>query len=420
MRRFLPLLAAALLVASAACETNRSGHVSAPMRGPLEAPLAERSNAMKGAREEACGSGAPTARGTEVLRRRPYLQNLDEAATSVLFSVDEASGAADSLSLAVTTPDGDEAGTASIGATDTLSQEGTVPVRARVEDLSPYTMYCYQIYEGDVALTEPAGFRTAPKDGDRKTPFGFVAMGDSGDASTDQLAVLEQILTVDHEFVVHVGDIAYSNGTLDQFDAHHFSVYQDLFGLVPFFPSPGNHDYGTDHGAPYLDLFELPENGDPADPERYYSFDYGPIHFISLDTNDLTDAQVEWVARDLESTAQPFVIAYGHHPPYSSGDHGSSSKVRDRIGPLLAQHGVQLMLTGHDHHYERTKPMDGVTYVVTGGGGVGTRPTGASSFTALSGEVLHHVFLEYDGTNLVMHAIDATGEEFDNLLFEPR
>lgn len=367
-----------------------------------------------------CGDGAPTERGELLFDRHPYLQNLDAQGASVLMTIPSDTVPPEALSLEVTTPDGASAGTVSLGVDEVGAPEGVTPLRGRVDGLSPFSIYCYQLFEDGQALTELGGFRTAPTAGDTATKFGFVVLGDSGGATADQRKVLEQMQSVDHDFMVHVGDIAYVDGTYAQFDQHHFDVYRSLFRLVPHFPVPGNHDYKTERGAPYLSVFELPRNGDPLDPERYYSYDYGPIHFIALDTNNFTDAQEQWMIEDLEATDQPFIIAYGHHPPYSSGDHGSDATIRSRVTPELARHGAQLMLTGHDHHYERSNSIDGVTYVVSGGGGIGTRPTGASNFTAIAGEVLQFVYMEYDGEDLIFHAIDATGREFDNLVLPPR
>ncbi|MBC7172464.1 MAG: metallophosphoesterase, partial [Polyangiaceae bacterium] len=209
-------------------------------------------------------------------------------------------------------------------------------------------------------------------------------------------------------------------GTRWQLERRHFRVYAELMATIPHFPSLGDHDYNTRDGAPYLEAFELPRNGDPDDPERYYSFDWGPIHFVALDTRRLDERQERWLAADLEATEMPFIVVYGHHAPYASGAHGSRLAVRARLEPHLARHGVQLMLAGHEHHYERTHGIEGVTYVVTGGGGRGTRPIGRSSFTAFAAEVLHFVYLEYDGSALVLHAIDATGQEFDNHVLRAR
>ncbi|MBC7171031.1 MAG: metallophosphoesterase, partial [Polyangiaceae bacterium] len=288
---------------------------------------------MDAKRREDCGSGELTDRGLAAFRRMPYLQQLDSTGTSVLFTVGEGAVVSDALELVLTTPDGQPAGSAEVAPDGALAAAGTVPFRGRADGLSPATLYCYQVFEGDEPLTERAGFYTAPESGDTTTKFGFIAMGDTGGATEDQRSVLSQMFTVSHELVVHVGDLAYGNGTFDEFDRKHFAMYESLFNIVPHFPAPGNHDYGTDGGAAYLSVFELPENGNPSDPERYYSFDYGPIHFVSLDTNRLDDTQEAWLESDLAATDQPFVLVLGHHPPFSSGDHGSDRKVRARIVP---------------------------------------------------------------------------------------
>jgi hypothetical protein len=104
---------------------------------------------------------------------------------------------------------------------------------------------------------------------------------------------------------------------------------------------------------------------------------------------------------------------FAHKSPYASGAHGSNKDVRAVFGPILEFHRVPLMLAGHDHNYERTEEMNGVTYVVTGGGGRGTRAVGKSSFTAFSHDVLHFVYVTIEGDDLRLYAIDATGREFD-------
>ncbi len=420
MRPVRPLFVIVVALAASACNTqNRSGRIAAPPAGDLSAPLADR-GPMDQDRTEQCGSGEPTEAGLDVFRRMPYLQRVDAQGASVLFTVGEGLALPADIDVKVTTPD------AAVVADETGEEDASahpssaVQVRARVDGLDAATLYCYQVFQGETPLTERTGFRTAPEAGDTSTPFGFVVFGDSGGATADQTSVLEQVFTVDHDFVVHTGDLAYSSGTLAQFEQKHFAVYESLFRMIPHFPTPRNHEYDTKNAEPYLEVFELPENGDPADPERYYSFDWGPVHFVSIDSNRLDDAQEQWLVADLAATDQPFIVAYDHHPPFSSGEHGSNGNVQTRVVPHLVENGAQLMFSGHDHHYERTKEIDGVTYVVAGGGGVGTRPTGTSSFTELATEVLHFVYVEYDGHDLVLHAIDATGQEFDNHVVHPR
>jgi hypothetical protein len=150
------------------------------------------------------------------------------------------------------------------------------------------------------------------------------------------------------------------------------------------FLSFGNHEEYALKGKPYFDLFVLPENGaNPAFPshrERYYSFDYGPVHFIALDTQ-LTagwQQQLDWLVRDLESTSQPWRIAFFHRPAFGSNEFVSAPDVQHPLRPIFERFGVHLVLEGHEHDYARGAPWregspshQPVIYVVTGGGGAG-------------------------------------------------
>jgi hypothetical protein len=158
----------------------------------------------------------------------------------------------------------------------------------------------------------------------------------------------------------------------------------------------------------------LPENGAPDGVETWYSFDWGDVHFVGLDTEKTGASQAAWLDRDLSSSDKPWKIVFAHKPPFSSGDHGSDSAFRSYFVPAMSKYGVQLVLNGHDHDYERTKPIAGTTYVVTGGGGRSTRSVGASEFTAFSEDVLHFAEVEVGQNDLIVHAIDATGLEFDS------
>jgi hypothetical protein len=164
------------------------------------------------------------------------------------------------------------------------------------------------------------------------------------------------------------------------------------------------------NGAPFRDVFNLPDN------ERWYSYDWGHVHFVALDTEADYSTQMTWLEQDLAATTLPWKIVYMHRPPYSSGMHGSDTTLRNKLKPVVERFGVQLVLAGHDHNYERMKPQNGVAYVVTGGGGIGTRSVGASSFTAFAEDVIHFVYVEVGIDELVLHAIDATGREFDSMV----
>lgn len=211
---------------------------------------------------------------------------------------------------------------------------------------------------------------------------------------------------------MHTGDLAYTRGTRDELQRHVFDVYAGVLSQFALLPASGNHEYGTGDAAPFREAFARPENGGPAGRERWYSFDWGDAHFVALDTERTGATQAAWLDADRGANRLPWTIAYGRRPPFSSGDHGGDDAVRRHFVPLFEQHRVKLVLSGHDHDDERSKPRGGVTYVVTGDGG-GTRPVGRSDFTAFGAAVIHFVDVTIAGAELARHAIDGLGNEFD-------
>ena len=220
---------------------------------------------------------------------------------------------------------------------------------------------------------------------------------------------------VPFDFMVHLGDIGYEAGTRGELESFFFGVYADLLEDFAVFPASGNHEYETEDAAPFREAFVLPENGAPAGVERWYSYDWGDVHFVVLDSERTGAPQAAWLDADLTANRLPWTIVYFHKPPFSSGAHGSDTNVQRFFVPLFVAHHVLLVLNGHDHDYERTKPIDGVTYVVSGGGGRGTRDVGQSAFTAFSEAVCHFVYVTVVGGQLTLHAIDGVGQEFDSL-----
>jgi hypothetical protein len=298
---------------------------------------------------------------------------------------------------------------------------------AAVTGLSASTAYGYQPFVNGIAAAPKATFTTAPAPG--TGAISFVALGDSGTGSPEQRQIAALIAREQAAFALHVGDIAYgaSNGTGDAsyatYQSYLFDVYKWLPSL-PFVPVEGNHDSRATNGdgKAYLDLFVLP------DSERYYSFDYGPVHFVALDTEyafqDTTRraSQLAWLDADLAATRQPWKIAFYHRAPYSSGgEHGSDLTVRAAFGPLLERYGVDLAITGHEHDYERTVPIREssvstdrpVPYVVTGGGGAPLYPAAASSWTAFSASRHEYLKVTVSGCVLTMNAVGLDGGVFD-------
>lgn len=400
-----------------ACGTNQSGNLRAPALGDI-VPGGTRGSPTA-ALEAACGE---VARPEPALARAPYLQQLTTHSVIVGYLAREAppdaarhTPAPTDQQVVVTRPDGARV-TAAPARSDgsPVRHRGEHQMWAAIDGLLPDTTYCYAIARGDLALTARTGFRTAPpppgSPGAEAGSVRFIALGDSGEGGGDQRALAAWLAKIPYQLIVHVGDIAYPSGTLAQLEATVFDIYAPLLRHLPMWPVAGNHEYRTGGGQPFRDVFALPGN------ERWYSFDWGRVHFAAIDTEQDLGIQAAWLDRDLAATSRAWKVVYLHRPPYSSGDHGSDIAVRRALAPVLARHRVALVLAGHDHHYERMKPQDGVTYVVTGGGGRGTRSTKRSAFTAFVAEVIHVVQVEVDEQRMVVRAIDATGQEFDGVV----
>lgn len=390
------------------CFVNQTGRTTAARHGDLPHETAPRTK-FDAELTEACGHERKTR--SAMLPRHPYLQQLTDRSVTLMWTAKTDAPMTLTVRRAVDAQLVREV-------TSTLDRsapptERTFQHVASLDALEPGTIYCWNLSAGPRTLIRDAGFRTAPARGEREA-VRFVVVGDMGSGSPDQYAVRDQMQKVPFDLMLTVGDNAYDHGTLAEYERNFFDVYHPVLRAKPVFPTSGNHDYRTDQAGPFREVFALPENGSPVGRERWYSYDFGDVHFVALDTELVGSVQAEWLERDLSANRLPWVIVYAHKPPYSSGEHGSNRDVREVFGPIFARHRVPLVLSGHDHHYERTKPVDGTTYVVTGGGGRSTRRAGSSKFTAFSAEVLHFVWVEVSGGVMSLHAIDASGQEFDS------
>lgn len=386
-----------------ACDSNTTGNVAATEQGDMSR-IAERRSPIESL-VSACGEPGVTEAGGRLISRQPYLQQV--TATSAMIGFVTADGS--SASVAVTAPDGTPISTTNATPESTVvRRSGERQQWARIDGLASGTVYCYAVRDaaGNELVTR-AGFRTAPSPASKSVRF--LAMGDSGGGGSDQKALLAQMFTVPYDLIIHTGDIAYDSGTIAEFEDNVFAVYNRLFRHLPFFPVSGNHEYETDDARPYRDVFALPSN------ERWFSYDWGNVHFAAIDTEQDYAAQAKWLDEDLAKSSQPWKIVYMHRPPYASSERGSDLEARDVFAPIFEKHGVKLVLTGHEHHYERTKPQRGIHYIVTGGGGQGTRSVTPSSFTAFAQEVIHFVYVDVGPDELTLYAIDGTGAQFDSL-----
>lgn len=210
----------------------------------------------------------------------------------------------------------------------------------------------------------------------------FAVIGDYGDGSVDEARVAELVASWDPDFVVTTGDNNYPDGEASTIDEHIGQFYSAFIGdyqgsygsgspVNRFWPSLGNHDWrslscsGSDCSGPYFDYFTLPGN------ERYYEVNFGLVGLFIIDTVDSepdgvteTSTQAGWLQDRLAASTACFDIVAMHYPPYSSGNHGSTKDARWPYGDW----GAEMVLSGHEHSYERLD-VGGLPYIVNGSGG---------------------------------------------------
>lgn len=258
-------------------------------------------------------------------------------------------------------------------------------------NLIPYTKYWYSVGSAASVLQGDANnyFMTLPNVGS-KGLMRVGVIGDCGNNSVNQMNVRDQMVNYLGSAYMNawllLGDNAYLYGSDAEYQAEFFNIYQDKFlKQNPFYPSPGNHDYSdnltlqNNHLIPYYDNFSMPVNGEaggiPSYNKAYYSFNIGNVHFLSLDafgrednTTRLYDTlgkQVQWIKQDLEANQnKQWTVAFWHHPPFSLGSRNSETDaemtaIRTNFIRILERYGVDLILCGHSHDYERSKLQKG-------------------------------------------------------------
>lgn len=238
-----------------------------------------------------------------------------------------------------------------------------------ITGLKPSKEYHYRV------LSESGGqdytFHTAVKPGE---PFTFAVYGDTRPNDGNHVKVLRQIMKVRPLFIVNTGDLVQEDNEgawRDYFRA--ICDETDVGETIPIYAVMGNHDgYKRGEDALFLNYLVLPLNHLHRS-EGYYSFSIGDAHFIALNSYlpvEPGSPQYDWLASDLRNSSYyKWKIVFLHEPPYSTGKHGSNINERQILSPLFEKAGVAIVFAGHDHLYERTRKIKGVTYIVTGGGG---------------------------------------------------
>jgi 3',5'-cyclic AMP phosphodiesterase CpdA len=291
--------------------------------------------------------------------------------------------------------------------------------------LKPDTDYYYQASDTGLA-GDIHTFHTAPS---AQADITFAVIGDSGTGSNGQYLMSAVLAGVSPQLVLHVGDVVYKTGSERQYAPHFYRPYHELLSSVPFYPSLGNHDVRTQDGAPYLHAFDLPKNN-PQNTERYYSFNYGPVHFVALDSelyygdhSFSTRQQKAWLEKDLDQNRHPWTVVFFHRPQISSalGPHpGGSSRIRQDLVPIFEHAHVNLVLSGHQHNYERFRAIHGVTYIISGGGGGERYPLASGPHSAYAAARLNVLKVTASPQVMQVEALGADGAVFDHVRLTPK
>lgn len=319
----------------------------------------------------------------------------------------------------------------------TVSNEGYSTIhQLTMKNLEPSTTYFYKIYSGNEQGEIDSGpypLKTAVRKGE---PFSFTVTSETGgysgfDQSNGQINknIFNQMQRYRPDLTLFVGDIVNDGRNYEDWEKYFFGPGKDFLVNTPFYSCLGNHEYNASW---YYDFFAY------APPQNFYSFEYGDVHFICLDSTDFIktenyphsageispgDAQYDFLIHDLQSNSAKWKIVFFHYPPYISGGY----QVEDlrQLCPILERYGVDLVFNSHTIVYERSHPLragkidfdDGIVYIVAGG--AGAMPEWLLPkrdwHTSQSLAVPHFVQVVVTSDNLEVRAIDEEGRLFDTL-----
>jgi hypothetical protein len=250
----------------------------------------------------------------------------------------------------------------------------------------------------------------------------FLVLGDTGRGDRGQYDTAKQMMAArekfPYEFAIMLGDNMYGPDAPTDFVKKFETPYKPILDAgIKFYAALGNHDNPNQSAYKFFNM-----NG-----ERYYTFrasagglskvTSGGVRFFAIDTNYLSKEQLDWLDKELGSSSSDWKICYFHHPLYSSARrHGSSLETRTVLEPLFVKHGVSVVLAGHDHTYERTKPQKGIHHFVVGSSGSLRKGDLARTDFIEKGYDADYVFMmvEIAGDEFHFAAISRTGQVVDS------
>ena len=329
----------------------------------------------------------PAADAATTITRGPYLQSATPGSMVIRWRTDLTEASVVSYGV-------DRNALSSVARAEGVTAEHVVPLTG----LQPNTRYYYAV--GSVPLAPSsaakkssgedgpgrasvASFTTPPPVGPAK-PSRIWVLGDPGTKGAVQAAVRDVYYKYTDkratDLILLLGDNAYPDGTDADYQKAIFEMYPTILRTTPIWSCLGNHDGKSANSLTqsgiYYDIFTFPTQGQAggvmSGTEAYYSFDYANIHFIALDSHDsdrsANGAMMQWLKADLAATQRDWIIAFFHHPTYTKGTHdsdkdsdsqGRMNDMRAIFLPVMENAGVDLVLTGHSHVYERSWLIDG-------------------------------------------------------------
>lgn len=246
----------------------------------------------------------------------------------------------------------------------------------------------------------------------------FVSVADTGTGAKGQYAVANSMNYYHQQnpynLVILAGDNIYNNGEIEKINQVFERPYQPLLkNGVKFHACLGNHDIRTNNGVPQVKYPGFNMQG------RYYTFTQNQVQFFALDTNSNADWQNQliWLEKQLSISQAPWKIVFGHHPIYSSGHYGNNINFINTFTPLFKKYNVQLYINGHEHNYERTRAINGTTYLICGAG-AGNRPVSPSQLTEYCTSNLSFAAYNVYPDRIEISGIDTNNRVFDQGLIK--
>ena len=297
-------------------------------------------------------------------------------------------------------------------------QKATTHHELRLTGLKAARTYSYQV-EWAGEKSDRSEFRTAPPKGTKR--FRLALYGDSRTQPDKHVAIVKRVLAEEPDLVLSTGDLVAAGRQLDQWKPMFFDPLRPLMRRLSYWPSLGNHEQNADA---YYHFFALPDN------EAWYSFDWGNAHLVALDSNRFLDPDSEqgrWLQQDLMASKATWKIVFFHHPMFSAHPTRGINRNRWSWEPLFIQGGVNMVLTGHDHHYQRTYPIGpaftegaAAVHFTSGGGGAPLYPVEKKPYTAVTESAHHFIIMDFDGETVRGFAKNLDGEVIDRFVLRSK